>query len=403
MITLLNRVCLEKTAPETATYVYTDYARVATREKMRLCFTLSRSDTHDSCRMAFSGDNGVTWEDERILPVMEKTEAGVLRRHFRLGFSDPVADRFLWIYVEGLLRADDPRGDGIRNWRLRYGVSKDGGRTLLFDEPLVQDGPGYHAGHPLEGHYPGRNSAQIGDFTCRAIRTREGKILQPVQFTVLDEKGEIANPGGGYTWHESAVLLGTWQDDDRISWAISERVRIGAEDSTRGAVEPTLAQFPDGRILMLLRVSNDVRRTISGRRWAAVSRDGGKSWSKPSVWTYDDGVPFFSPSSCSLLLNHSSGQIFWIGNITPDNPAGNGPRYPLVMGRVCPEKLTLLRESVVVLDARGADDSEHLTLSNFSAHEDLVSGDVLLHLSRPFHLAQRNWTTDAYLYRIHVG
>lgn len=40
-------------------------------------------------------------------------------------------------------------------------------------------------------------------------------------------------------------------------------------------------------------------------------------------------------------------------------------------------------------------------LSNFFAHEDRATGDILLHMSRAF--ATKGWTTDAYLFRIGVG
>lgn len=403
MIKVLDRIRLAETVRNAATYVYTDYARVATREKVRLAFSLSRSDTHDSCRMSFSDDEGKSWRDERSLPVCERRAEGTLRTHYRMGFADPVADRFLWLYFQGLLRGDDPKSDGIRSWHLRYGVSKDAGRTMLFDEPVVQEGAEYSEYHPLEAQFVGRNAVQIGDFTCRPIRTSGGKILQPVQFTVLDDAGEISNPGGGYTWHEAAVLIGTWKEDHRMRWNLSHRVRIDSSWSTRGAVEPTLAEFGDGRILMVLRASNDSNREMPSYRWAAISNDGGWTWSDPSAWSYDDGSLFFSPSSCSLLLKHSNGEVYWIGNITPNNPVGNGPRYPLVIGRVCQKTLSLIKSSISVIDTRHAEDSEHLTLSNFSAHEDLATSDILLHMSRPFHLGARNWTSDAFLYRIQVG
>ena len=38
--------------------------------------------------------------------------------------------------------------------------------------------------------------------------------------------------------------------------------------------------------------------------------------------TYADGGDFYSPSACSQLVLHSSGRLFWIGNIAPQNPNG---------------------------------------------------------------------------------
>jgi hypothetical protein len=41
-----------------------------------------------------------------------------------------------------------------------------------------------------------------------------------------------------------------------------------------------------------------------------------------------------------------------------------------------------------------------LTLSNFFAHEDRVTGEVLLHMSRLFMIEP--WRGDSYLYRVQV-
>lgn len=55
--------------------------------------------------------------------------------------------------------------------------------------------------------------------------------------------------------------------------------------STRGTIEPTLAEMPDGRILMVMRGSNggskDPEFKIPGYRWHSVSSDGGYHWTKP--------------------------------------------------------------------------------------------------------------------------
>jgi hypothetical protein len=82
-------------------------------------------------------------------------------------------------------------------------------------------------------------------------------------------------------------------------------------------------------------------------------------------------------------------------------PKGNGPRYPIVIGRVDPESGLLVKESVTAIDDRGENDSPQLMLSNFLADEDRETGDILVHMSRAF--AAKGWTSDAYLYRIGVG
>ena len=71
---------------------------------------------------------------------------------------------------------------------------------------------------------------------------------------------------------------------------------------------------------MVLRGSNDRRPELPSWRWIAFSSDGGRRWTPPEPWTYDQGEAFFSPSACSQLLRHSSGRLFWLGNINGESP-----------------------------------------------------------------------------------
>jgi hypothetical protein len=132
----------------------------------------------------------------------------------------------------------------------------------------------------------------------------------------------------------------------------------------------------------------------------AYSKDAIR-WSKPEPWIYSNGKPFYSPSACSQLLHHSSGRLYWIGNITPENPRGNRPRYPLVIGEVDLNSGLLKQESVVTIDTRGAGDHELLTLSNFYAREDRVTREVVVHMTRLFAHSD-GWEGDAFAYRIAV-
>ncbi len=142
-----------------------------------------------------------------------------------------------------------------------------------------------------------------------------------------------------------------------------------------------------------------------------MSEDHGRNWSQPRPWTTTDGVAFYSPSACSQLLKHSTGRIYWIGNISDKNPRGNLPRHPLVIAEVDLGSMRLIRATSCVIDTRRDGDSEKLQVSNFFAREDRETHDILVHCS-PLNrtLAQGpdgkplpvNWTADAWLYRIRV-
>ena len=389
-------------SPGTGTLVYGNsfYVRAAGVEKMRTRLLETRSDLFDNTEVARSADNGRSWSNWQDIPCIFKESQGTRRLWTTPGFVDPVRDRLVSVVLEGLLPGDDAE-EGMKQYFLRYRISEDGGRTNVTDQMIVQQG--FTLEHPFECIWIGKNSIMIGDLGSRPIRTREGNILVPVQTTPIGPDGEYYNPGGGISFHESAVLIGRWRDDRHIDWTLSQRVRIDPKRSTRGAVEPTILEMPDGRILMVMRGSNggskDTDHQIPSYRWMCASEDGGQTWSQPQPWTDTQGHAFFSPSSCSQLLAHSNGKFYWLGNISPENCQANSPRYPLVIAEVDPQSLRLRKESILVVDDRAPDEDPSLTLSNFMAHEDRQTHEIILHMSRFFVCSL---TGDAYQYRVGV-
>jgi hypothetical protein len=386
-------------SPGKGTLVYGNSCYVRARGVEKICRRSIeiKNDLIEATEFGRSSDNGRTWSPLLSEPVMEKTLAGMRRWAFALPWVDPVADRLLEIANESVLPNDDALEAMERNF-LRYRVSLDGGRTYAVDEVAVQKGP-YTPDHPFDGVWIGKNSVMLGDLGSQPIRTRGGRILLPVQMTPIGPDGTYYNPGGGYTYHDAAVLIGRWLDGGRIEWDLSEYIRNDPARSTRGCIEPTVVQVPDGRILMVLRGSNDAKPHLPGYRWHSVSEDEGRTWSPVRPWTYDDGAPFFSPSSMSQLLPHSNGALYWLGNICSANPKGNSPRYPLVIGEVDPARLTLIRDSIFTIDDRQPGEPEVMTLSNFCAHEDRETAEIVLHMSRWF---IEDWIGHAYIYRIGV-
>lgn len=366
--------------------------------------TQTKSDKADSGERRFSTDNGKTWSEPEKVTVVRRVEGGIERIGLRAWWLDPVNGLLLNLSGRAVKVRDDPREQAVEG-NLTYAVSTDGGRTSEFVEPIIQSpakeggANTYTLAHPFEGVWTGKNHLAYGDSTCIPIRTRAGEILQPMQVSLVDDEGKPYNPTGALTYTDAVVLIGRWQPDHRIRWALSTRVGIDPKKSSRGLIEPTLAELPDGRILMVMRGSSTA--STPGRRWRSFSTDGGHTWGPAEPWTYSDGSSFYSPSSCSQLLTHSNGQIYWLGNITPRPPTGNSPRYPFVIGRVDPASGLLVKESVAVIDDRGPDDGVDVSLSNFRAIEDRETNDILLYMSRPF--ATKGFTTDAYLYRIAVG
>jgi hypothetical protein len=342
----------------------------------------SRSDTVDAAFVRTSQDNGRTWSGETPWEMKFDHADGTGRRHPRGGYVDPVSGRYISVWTEGVLPSDDPL-EGLRNWALHYSISVDGGRTQAVDEQIIHEGDSFDAVHHLPGVTKGGNCVMIGDLGQRPLTRSDGVILIPVQSSPAGPDGAYLNPGAGYTYTDCMLLMGTW-NGERLSWTCSERILGDPARSTRGLVEPTIAELDDGSILMIMRGSNDVLPELPAHKWMTRSFDGGQSWIAAEPWTYDDGFAFHSPSSCSQLIPYSDGKLLWMGNLNEQNSKGNRPRYPIVLGEVDRSTGLLLRETVTNIDDRREGENEQMTLSNFYTREDRDTGDLLLHMPRFF-------------------
>ncbi len=374
----LNRVeqVRPQTDPRFAVFESAAYCRATGLDMIRFRWDEEADDIFGTLSLAFSPDNGRTWEDGPAWPAGEKRGEGTCREYWTLPVA--VGDRLLLTGAAGVFRRDHAL-DGMTCYAPRYKISLDGGRTWAIDEPIIQADSECTAEHPFPDVWVGRNSVMPAN---PPLVLKDGRVLVPCNVTVLDGEGALFCPPGVYTYTAAGVLEGRWQVDGRLSWKLLSLVRIKPEQSLRGAIEPTLAEMPDGRILMVMRANAGTLDPQSGYKWFCVSGDKGRTWGRPWPWTFSDGSVFFSPSSISQLFRHSSGDWYWIGNICPDAPEGNNPRYPLVIGRVDPLTLRPEMESLDVIDTRRDGDSETLQLSNFSLYEDRQTGDLILRLTR---------------------
>src|SRR5260370_37114751 len=209
----------------------------------------------------------------------------------------------------------------------------------------MQHGAEFHARHPMPGVYTAKNCVMLGDVASVPLALPDGSILLPAIITTLDANGKIYNPTGGYTYASAIVLHGRWQGK-RLTWRSSDVVMGDPERCTRGMDEPTLGTLADGRLIMVMRGSNDKKPALPGYKWVSYSQDGGYHWSNPVPWTYPNAQPFFSPSACSQLLRHSNGKLYWLGHISASNPRGNRPRYPVYVAVLDQRTVLLIRDSL---------------------------------------------------------
>ena len=102
---------------------------------------------------------------------------------------------------------------------------------------------------------------KIFDGYCGAlinmIQTTSGRLVVPVQRL-------LRGPGR----HAMCAYI---SDDDGKTWKHSNIIDLGGAGHHGGAMEGTVAELHDGRLLMLI-------RTVWGRFWEAYSEDQGLSW-----------------------------------------------------------------------------------------------------------------------------
>ncbi len=404
---LSSEVFVPSPKPGVAVGAASYYTRLDGGDVLSIHALASRSDTVDVAYVRRSADHGRTWSAAEEWPTKFAAPGGTGRRHPRGGYVDPGTGAYLSVWTEGVLPTDHPL-EGMRHWRLFYSVSVDGGATFPIREQIIHDGPEYNAEHHLPGVTVGKNCVMMGDLGQRPLTRSDGVILVPVQSSPTGPNGDYWNPGKGLTYTDCMLLMGTWQDDGRLSWRASQRIVGDPNRTTRGLIEPTIAELQDGTLLMVMRGSNDGNPDLPGSKWYTLSADGGETWRKPAPWVDQEGQPVVSPSSCSQLIPWSNGRLFWMGNVCMQNPRGNAPRYPMVLAEVERKHGRLVRPSVTTIDDRRPEESPHLNLSNFYAREDRATGHLLLHLSRLFAHDFRkpgqppDWTADARLYRIEI-
>jgi hypothetical protein len=372
-----------------AVYEMTTYAAPRGPAMIRLRTEEIKNDITTNYELSVSDDHGETWSGVASLESSRSTPQGMFRAMFFFPpYCDPHNGRLLLVGEEGVLPADSA-DDAFTNLYTVYRTSTDQGRTWSPARRVIQKGPEYSAEHPLATVFVGKNASQTaGVPLCRD----DGAVIVPMQLSFLKD-GKLYLPPGAYTYLQSALLIGRWQNDGSLEWELGGRIHLPPEKSLRGAFEPTVLELPGGRMLVVLR-AND------GHKWYAVSRDGGLTWGDVKPWTYSDGSPFYSPSSFSQLVKHSDGTHYWFGNITSETPKGNNPRYPLVVGRVDPQTLLLEKDSILVIDDRRAEDSPALQLSNFNLIEDRRTGDFLLRMPRRDDGKQPSLPASVNLYRV---
>lgn len=264
-----------------------------------------------------------------------------------------------------------------KNW---YRLSTDGGETFSDFKLIVLQGSSDK--RPIKEVEIGRNGYTM-PFTCPIVKGSNGEVLVPVNLHPWDsENNKIYNPADAFLFGDSGVLIGNWTADKKdIKWHFGDWLRIDHRLSTRGLFEPSITELsPAGTFAMVMRGSNFKRPELPGYAWLSYSSDYCRTWSKPKPFTYSDGTKFYVPASCSTLFRSKHTDVlYWIGNVVEDNPYGNHPRNPLVIGRVDEKNFGLIRNSIIEIDHRHSEiESKNVELSNFKIMQHSKQDEIVV-------------------------
>jgi hypothetical protein len=357
-----------------------------------------RDDVHNERFTRFSPDNGATWSEPEPIDSTDVYYAGKeLWEGGGAEFYDPVSKLLVGVWLRQI------RVGSIYNNFTYWRTSHDFGRT--WSEPAqlrYEPGPDFDPHDPHNAEFLKYNQAYFGN---NIIGHSNGTLIHCVAHA--SAPGDPSNATRPWKMG-SLCFIGKW-DAARATyrWTAGRRVEISPELSARGLMEPEVAELRDGRVLVVWRGStlgwDGTRTKIPGRKFYSISSDGGCTLAAPGVWKYDDGTDFYSPSSIHRMIRHSrTGKLYWIGNITAAPPAGNSPRYPLVIAEVDEDRAALKKSTVTVIDDRRPDQPVNIQLSNFSLLEDRKSHAFELYLTIYGENPDSVYTADCYKYTLRL-
>lgn len=352
-------------------------------------------DVWDRNEARWSADNGRTWSEwvkqqpstNVVYKGVTVWEGGICRQY------DPASGRLVEMWLRQIA------GGGQYRCFTYYRLSRDLGKTWSDPKQLVyDDGERFDPNDPVKNGFLKKNQGYPGS---TVLVHSNGTLIHCVAHT--NAPGDPENDKRAWRLG-SLCFIGKWDQKEKdYVWTAGQRVEVSPDLSSRGLMEPEVAELSGGRVLVVWRGSDTAK--TPGRKWYAVSADGGKTLSAVKEWQYDDGTRFYSPSSYHRMIRHSvTKKLYWVGNICADPPGGNSPRYPLVIAEVDEKGPALKRKTVTLIDDRKSDEGPGVQFSNFSLLEDRETHELVLVLTTYGQEADpKEWATaDCYRYALTI-
>ena len=287
-----------------------------------------------------SHDGARTWE---------RVESGPL--------ANPVANYFL----------DEENGMLIRHFRRR------GDGTVYNDKAVEQ-----HASQKLVMQASADAGKTWGapeeldfgdDIVCFTLmKLRSGEL-----FWIIEEnKPELSALAGlkpDAIFFVCRAWLGTWRPDlSGIDWERGGLAQAPPEMGSQGVGEPQACQLDDGRIFIILRqgvvLPSQHAPGYPSVKLFCISDDDGRMWSDAKPLTFDDGKYVYSSTGfSSCFRSPRNGRVYVILNILNGPNEGCLPRNVLHIAELDPDTLSVMRDTVAIIDEV---DEEHTHLSGYS-------------------------------------
>lgn len=205
--------------------------------------------------MKRSFDNGVTWEDARVLMGYERYSAEQPINNLVL-FADNVTGEVHCLYCTNYER-------------LYYMKSSDEGNSFSEPEDITAVMESYRDRYAWRVIAPGPG---------HGLQLSGGRLVIPVWMST----GEGTEFGSGRKGHRPSDVVSIYSDDHGKTWQPGEFV-VRSSPEALHPNETVAVELSDGRVLFNIRTETD-----GHRRLIAVSPDGAGGWSQPY---FDEALP----------------------------------------------------------------------------------------------------------------
>lgn len=385
----------------------------------------SESDFSNENYKRVSPDNGRTWSDWKDIHkegYITKGSDEIMTAAGRKQIYNPVHDHFIALSMQRIFDGGHHNAyhlfwqkaiRGFHDHCFLY-VSKDSENWSKGQLIKYEDGADYDEENWNNPDYSWNNDAYIG---TNIQVLSNGDLLFSVGANIVScckllgiNPSDIF-PSCPQIMKGLIVIRAVWNaQKEAYNFEYSKPVVISDLKSSRGVDEPIVQQLDSGRIIAIFRGSNAqskswntrIEKGTPGHKWYTYSDDGGKTFTDPVPWHYDNGEVFYSSATISdFFKSTKNGKLYWIGNITVPEVSGNAPRYPLCMAEVDQKQGLLVKGTMVVIDDRDPEkDSDKLQLSNFTLLENKETLNLEIYITRLGANEKDFWGSDAYRYTL---